>query len=255
MNRFRHLILTRFNVRIEQYQWPPLDWLEHRFALFERFCYPSVRGQTNTNFDWLVFCHPEMPPAIQQRIRVCCEWSAFRPVYFRSVFSQAMVQATISDLVQGFTHIITTRLDNDDAISRTFVETIQQQFTGQEFEFLNFTNGYIWRKGHLYRGENRSNPFISLVERAEDYSTVYCGNHVELDQTGPIVQIREPAGWLQVVHGRNLLNDVVGGPAEVHDIPESFAIADESLRWDPIETVPFASSDANRNPRSSTRLA
>jgi hypothetical protein len=225
MNRFRHLILTRFNVRIEQCQPPPPDWLEHRLAIFERFCYPSVRGQTNTNFDWMVFCHPEMPPAIQQRIRACSDWSAFRPIYFRSVFSQAMVRAAISDLVQGYTHIITTRLDNDDAISRTFVETIQRHFTGQEFEFLNLTNGYIWSDGRLYRGENYSNPFISLVERTEDYSTVYCGNHMELSQIGPIVQILEPAGWLQVVHGRNILNDVRGEPSEIQDVPESFAIA------------------------------
>jgi hypothetical protein len=226
MRRFRHLILTRFNVRIDQCDPPDPDWLEHRFAVFERFCLPSVRSQTSANFDWVVFCHPGMPAAMRERIQDLCAWKAFRPIYFSSVFDQAMVRAAISDLLPGFSHVITTRLDNDDAISRTFVETLQKNFTGQDLEFLNFTNGYIWHEGGIYFGQNLSNPFISLVERVENYRTVYCGNHTELDQVGPVVQIAEPAAWLQVVHGRNLSNEAWGWQQAFPDWREHFGISD-----------------------------
>ena len=233
MPRFRHLILTRFNVRIEQNAPPSRDWLEHRFDLFERFCLPSVHSQTNANFDWVVFCHPGMPVALLERMEALREWKAFRPIYFYSVFDQAMVRAAISELVHGFSHLITTRLDNDDAVSRTFIETIQKHFTGQDFEFLNFTNGYIWQQGTVYSGQHWSNPFISLVERAENYATVYCGNHMDLDRMGRIVQIPEPAAWLQVVHGRNLLNHAWGQPLPPDTWPEHFGIAPGKLATAP----------------------
>jgi hypothetical protein len=229
MHRFRHIILTRFNVRIEGGEPPSPEWLEHRLDFFERFCLPSVRAQTNTNFDWIVYCHPEMPESIRQRISACRAWCHFRPVFFRSSFGQSMVQASISELVPGFTHLITTRLDNDDAVSKTFVETIQNRFNGQEFEFLNFTTGYIWRQGKLYAGRHTSNAFISLVERTANYSTVYCGNHMELHRVGPITQISEPAGWIQVVHDRNLLNCVWGQPHDVEEIYQTFGVSAETL--------------------------
>ncbi|HEY6389957.1 MAG TPA: glycosyltransferase [Bryobacteraceae bacterium] len=229
MNRFRHLILTRFNVRMEGREPPSPEWLEHRLNVFERFCFPSVRAQTTTNFDWIVYCHPEMPESIRERIHACSAWRQFRPVFFRGSFSQSMVQAAISELVTGFTHLITTRLDNDDAISKTFVETIQNRFTGQEFEFLNFTSGYIWKQGKLYSGRHTTNAFISLVERTSNYSTVYCGNHMELHRVGPITQIHKPAGWMQVVHDRNLLNCVWGQPHALEKIHESFGLSAETL--------------------------
>src|SRR5260370_15472879 len=190
MNRSRHLSLTRFNLRMEAREPPSKEWLEHGLDFFERFCYPTGRTQTNTNFDWILYCHPDMPESIRKRIDACRAWSRFRPVFFRSSFSQAMVQAAISELATGFTHLITTRLDNDDAIVKTFVETIQNRFTGQAFEFLNFTNGYIWKQGKLYSGRHTTNAFISLQKRTANYSTVYCDNHMELQRIGPITQIR-----------------------------------------------------------------
>ncbi len=224
MNTFRHVILTRFNVKIEQAQPPGEDWLEHRFSLFERFCLPSVTAQTCSEFDWILFCDPEIPPQYLDRIRTYSRHFAIRPIYFRNRFDQGMVQAAVADLTRGYTHLITTRLDNDDAICRTFVETIRSHFRSQQYEFLNFTNGFIWQDGQVWSGRHSSNAFISLVEEVRNYSTVYCGNHMELHQQGPIVQIAEPAAWLQVVHGRNLSNQAWGQPEHGLDLSGAFAI-------------------------------
>lgn len=253
MSHFRHLILTRFNMRIEQCEPRGLDWLEHRFEIFERFCLPSVRSQTNQNFDWLVFFHPDMPAAYRERVRVYSEWKAFVPVYSRNVFDLAMVQGVAAELVQGFSHLITTRLDNDDAICKTFVEAIQRRFVEQDFQFLNFTNGYIWKKEKLYPTQHFSNPFVSLVERAEKCSTVYCRNHMELHHVGPILQIPDAAAWLQVVHGRNLSNDVWGIAEEPRDLHEHFGIAPGNFTSRPPAdpggmAAPAASGEAMNSP-------
>lgn len=215
MNTFRHVILTRFNVKIEQAPPASSEWFEHRFSLFERFCLPSVEAQTCTNFDWLVFCDPDIPTSFKARLG---GYSRVLPIYFRNVFNQGMVRAAVSEIARGSSHLITTRLDNDDAISRTFVECVQGNFHGQSFEFLNFTNGYIWEDGRIWSGRHTSNAFISLVERVQDYLTVYCGNHMELNQRGPVAQISEPAAWLQVVHGRNLSNRAWGTPEREIDL-------------------------------------
>ncbi len=226
MDSFRHAILTRFNVRVEQSGRPGSDWLEHRFALFERFCLPSVKAQTCGNFVWIVFCDPDIPQPYLDRIFAYAEWKTLRPIFFRNVFHQEMARAAVAELARGHSHLITSRLDNDDAICRTFVESIQQGFHGQKFEFLNFTNGLVLdaEDGRIWSGRHTSNAFVSLVERAADYSTVYCGNHMDLHEQGPVTQIAEPAAWLQVVHGRNLSNQVWGTPAAAVDLHQAFGI-------------------------------
>ncbi|MDB6058322.1 MAG: hypothetical protein JWO95_2166, partial [Verrucomicrobiales bacterium] len=52
-----HFVLTRFNVPLSfARQNYGLDdqWLEHRFALFENFCLPSVAAQTKRDFHWML---------------------------------------------------------------------------------------------------------------------------------------------------------------------------------------------------------
>ncbi len=80
-----------------------------------------------------------------------------------------MKDKLFSRLCTGTTHLITTNLDNDDAIHARFVEHIQNEFTGQRREFLNFTNGFLFDtiRELLYVRRHRSNPFVSLVENLD----------------------------------------------------------------------------------------
>ncbi|HEV3200125.1 MAG TPA: glycosyltransferase [Bryobacteraceae bacterium] len=225
MQLFRHLILTRFNVRLPEHRQRGADWLQHRCELFERFCLPSVIGQTCKNFDWVVFLDAATPMAFQERIRRYRDQGEFRRIYLNCEFTQRAVLDGIRHLTDGYEYLITTRLDNDDAICRNFVEVVQGRFASQRFEFLNFTNGYVWHADRVYRTRHLSNAFISLVERNGTYSTVFNGDHRYLSSLGPIRQIAEPAGWLQVVHDRNLGNAAHGTPCPIEEVRESFAIA------------------------------
>ena len=229
MTRFRHLILTRFNVKIPEYDTPGPEWLEHRLGLFERFCLPSLQNQSNLDFDWLLFCDKDSSQNFRARIQKYSKWSNVRAVFVEGYFTQATVQLAVADFAKGFTHLITTRLDNDDAVCRNFVEIVQNHFSGQDFEFLNFTKGYIWHNGKIYAGEHQTNSFISLVEKTEEISTVFCGNHMRLSRLGPIRQIEQPAGWLQVVHSRNLVNAVWGRPVATEIVYGQFGIPFKNL--------------------------
>src|ERR1700730_13355201 len=106
MNRFRHLILTRFNVKIPEYDSPGTEWLEHRFGLFERFCLPSLQNQSNLDFDWLLFCDKDSSVRFSERIQKYCKWSNIRPVFVEGYFTQETVQMAAAHCAKGFTHLI-----------------------------------------------------------------------------------------------------------------------------------------------------
>lgn len=212
---FEHFVLTRFNVRLAIYGHESADaWLRGRMDLFERYCLPSFVGQTRTDFRWLLFCDSESPAWLRDRLEALAG-KVFEPVYVDGVFDAARASLEVRRRLDPATrHLVTTRVDNDDAVARDFVETIQQQFEAQQLEFVNLVNGSQLAEGHTYLRPYTQNPFISLIERIEpgrDPRTVFVDRHYQLAQIGPVRNVRTShPTWLQVVHGGNVLNEVVG---------------------------------------------
>jgi hypothetical protein len=220
---FKHIILTRFNLRWITDEPPGVDWLRHRFKLFDRFCYPSVYGQVNQNFKWLVFFDEHTPSEFREMIAAYAEWDNFIPVYVAG-FDKSLVRERLSAFLGNASHLITTRLDNDDAICKDLIDTVQINFRQQDFEFINFTYGFVWSKHNVYLSRQKSNPFISLIESAHKYRTVWCENHVTLSSLGNIRQLVTPPAWLQVIHNRNVCNEVQGVLQSPTNLYERFSI-------------------------------
>ncbi|NJL09285.1 MAG: hypothetical protein HC908_00795 [Calothrix sp. SM1_7_51] len=157
-NNFEHVIITSFNVDFglkSREEILSFEYLNQRFGLFKQFCFPSVLHQTNQNFKWLVFFDSETPDILKMEISRLAEWDNFRPVYVKPArkpgdFWRDIVKEYISP---GFDFLITTNLDNDDSLSKYFVEIVQNNFHEQEFEFLNFPYGYMLREDGLYLRE------------------------------------------------------------------------------------------------------
>ncbi|MEC4887300.1 MAG: glycosyltransferase, partial [Scytonema sp. PMC 1070.18] len=147
MKLFEHLIITRFNVTVD-FSKPRVgidsEWLTHRFRLFENFCYPSIHAQSNQNFKWLIYFDQETPEYFKNKIKEYAEWSNFIPIYIKNRFTNEINRENVLNYLNGVEYLITTRLDNDDAVSKDFIQEIQNKFQKQEFEFMNFTNGYVW---------------------------------------------------------------------------------------------------------------
>jgi hypothetical protein len=183
-----------------------------------------VEAQSCRNFKWLVFFDSALPEEFCRRVESFQESPFFCPAYVDGLFRQATVQSALLRLAPRTSHLITSRLDCDDAIATRYIETVQDHFCAQDFEFVNFANGYILSGTKAYSFRYASNPFISLIERTQDFQSVFCGDHTLLSRRGPIRQIEEIPGWLQVVHHRNLRNKVRGTPVTTEEWTPYFSI-------------------------------
>jgi hypothetical protein len=235
MAAFNHFLITRFNVRSQtgfDYKIPEQPevitdegYLEYRFFLFDKYCYPTVSAQTSSDFTWLVFFDSAIPRSFKNRIEKYSEWRIFVPV-FVSEFNEYSVKCAINERITGNPrYIITTRLDNDDGICRDYIKMIQDNFREKDGELINFNWGYYITHpgGKVYLRGRAVNPFASLIEDREDFLTVYF--RVPLSHSSwkdvykskglfrnIILDGRRPA-WLVVFHGKNLCNkrDIYNG--------------------------------------------
>jgi hypothetical protein len=217
MGQFIHFFLTKFNVRSFPELKPGCDpvWLEKRFQLFERFCFPSVENQSNQNFKWLVFFDVDTPETFKQKISKYSEqWENFVPVYLDCPLPYGQFPDEVRKFVRKYIpadceYLITTWLDNDDAIHRDYVQMIQDNFERQESETLNFIFGYQLCDGKLYFDFEIANHFISLIERYEptSFNTCLCRPHKHLYEVCRSARkiLCKPA-WIEVVHGSNYMN-------------------------------------------------
>lgn len=213
---FQHLLLTRFNVRIFSDRGTDPDWLRHRFRFFETVCVPSVLEQTTRAFRWLLFCDAETPGWALEKLRVLVGDDSRVTLAFviGPESADQRWRAVATALRPETTHLITTRLDNDDGLSRTFLETVQHQFAGQDFEYVNLPAGHTCFLGRIYRWRDESNPFLSLIERidgrASGAQTVMARAHQRVKHAHVVRQVECGPAWLQMIHGQNVWNMVRG---------------------------------------------
>lgn len=73
--KIKHFVITRFNMPIfptrvngEKVKNCDVDFLNNRLDIFEKYCMPSLRNQTNQNFQWLVMFDVNTPHAIKERL-------------------------------------------------------------------------------------------------------------------------------------------------------------------------------------------
>lgn len=236
-----HFVLTRFNVRMPHYAHADESWLPARVRLFDAYCLPTFRAQTERAFHWLVFADADSPDWLREQLEERLAGLG-EVVYVDGVFTDATAAAAVR-VRTSTPYVITTRVDNDDAIADDFIATIQSQFAEQELELVNLVNGAQYSKRRVYLRPYTRNPFISLVERVGPGGprTVFVRRHYELDQVGPIrnVKTAHPA-WLQVVHGENVLTELVGLRARPTRVSPFFSCAldlDRSLPGYLVETA------------------
>lgn len=226
--KFDHLLLTRFNVSFDgSGRGLDPEWLDHRFDLFDRFCYPSVRTQSSQEFRWLVFFDQQTSPAFRERIQDYSAWPGFTPV-FLDRWSPDRVRAEVARVLRPqVQYVITSRVDNDDALAVDFMERVQAEAAGKDFEYLNFPVGYVWEDGRIYELIHWSNPFVSLTERVrpgEPPRTVFSMDHMEVFHSGNLRQIDGPPVWLMVVHSRNVINQRAGIRQPIEKLTGRFAV-------------------------------
>lgn len=227
MSEFDHLLLTRFSAVLHPGAEPAAaPWLRYRLGFFYDACYSSVVGQRDAEFDWLVLLDDRCPDDFRAEIEELAE-GVFRPLWTHEVFRRDTFAPIVAQIAQR-PHLITTRLDSDDAIATDFMSAVQRQFDRQSRMFVNFTRGVqIDRTGAVYRYDQLSSPFLSLIEERRPDTlplTVYAPKHARARSAGPLREVRAQVMWAQVVHGANLSNIVVGPRVSPRVVNERFTM-------------------------------
>lgn len=244
MNKVHHLFLTRFNLRSggrEKNIRQSKDWLKTRFQLFEDYCFPSMLAQTRRDFSWLIYFDSETPEYYKSRvIEYQQQMPDLKPVWVKpsKAIHVASDVLSIANRVES-SHILTTRLDNDDGIHQDFVHKLRevsdsylQEHTPQVF---NFSQGYILAKNRLYCHQDTSNPFSSLLESTSSPKTIWGAQHVNIGTLGNLHQIDSEPMWLQVIHSNNVRNRIKGKRVlmlhtEAFCLPEEHVIESNPVR-------------------------
>ena len=206
-----------------------IEWLEHRFMLFDRYCLPSIKSQTCQNFKWIVLFDSTTPEKFKKKItdyqQKCPQ---LVPVYVAPVnghmFAEIFREEVSRQLTQVYepTHepgrirrVLTTYLDNDDAINVRFVEDIQSRARQLAIgTFIFYVAGYQFLGDYQYlmRINYIRNHFVSVVEQynASTVRTIYgYGSHYYIDKIkdARIEYIRNNPMWCEVIHEKNMGND------------------------------------------------
>jgi hypothetical protein len=218
MSNFDHWLITRFNVPLPGCpgRSTDSDWLDHRLRLFTAYCLPSVEHQSCQAFRWLLLLDRDTPPP---RVDAILGWRKDRSFDLLPV-GQNWVAELAAHLAgeSRSPFLLTSRLDNDDAIHPDYMNIVQEAFQDQGFEFLEMPCGFKLdeTRHELYSTRYRSGPFLSLVERlAGSPKTVYCCNHTRTPEFGPLRELNLEPAWLQIVHTHNLVNRIEHGLTRV----------------------------------------
>ncbi len=225
---FDHFLLTRFSAVFDGAA-PPAseDWLYYRLGFFVDAAHPSVVGQRGAAFTWLVLFDDRCPDGFRAEVEALAADGSFTPLWTHRPFQAGLFGEAIAAR-SAAPYLITTRMDSDDAIATDHMAAVQARFAHQERLFVNFTRGVqLDRSGAVYRRDDVSGPFLSLIERrgpAHPLTVYGAAAHTRARALAPVLEVQAPPMWAQVVHGSNLMNIVNGPRISPRVVNERFAL-------------------------------
>lgn len=213
--QFSHFLITRFNIGFKS-RYPEesvrREWMESRIAIFEKTTLPSICAQTEKNFTWLILFDPstckEHPDFIQklQALDFC------EPVFHESktFASQSLIKTEISKrLDPSVRHVLTTRLDSDDAVHQDYIKDFQAHFEPGKNYIVNFTDGFAYSQNHLSEYKRNMVLFATFYECLDsaELKTVYCVSHAALKKVAPVKYVHGKPMYIYYYHANNISNN------------------------------------------------
>ncbi len=236
---FNHYLITRFNLKNPKWDVTKNnetlltdEWLEHRLWLFENFCFPSVAAQVNRDFEWLIYFDVTTPEAYKQKIAaIIGDQPNIRLFYIEGMPAfYPEIQKLITAEAAGKPYLITSRIDNDDCIRKTFIDEVQKQFDKQDYMAIDVIKGYslqikpvimLGKKEHIF------NPFISLIEKNDNPTTVWANDHNHWKKETRVKQITDKRLWMSIIHEKNKVNEFDGyGNITWDNVKNDFIVSD-----------------------------
>lgn len=233
--KIAQFLLTRFNAAVS---FAPEDagtdsaWLRHRFDLFEKICLPSVASQIEADFHWILLASDRTPRKWVARLLKDLQ-SMPSPTLILLVqeYSEQFFASAIYKVLEDKTvdRVVSTRLDNDDAIARDYLAEIRMEAERLPHcgnFVINFRDGFQVARSGIFPRAARLNPFLSIVCSPDDLRTAFAIHHEKMGQVGRVID-KTGAGekWMQVIHGRNAANRLRKGERRSGASLSNFSLA------------------------------
>ena len=211
--KYKHLIFTRFNLQYELDSDLHLQaaWLDERFRLFEQYCLPSIVGQTDLHFTWVILSSNQTPDRYKNRLSSYAE--CYRNVqieycdYYEDV--NVLYKAMGDRYVEDNDFLLSTRIDSDDMLAVDFVATLQSYVQSHlsTDAVLSFPNGVQWfeKDKMAFAVSYSQNHFLSFLEDRHNIRTCLGIDHTKVSEQ-TLVLLPRTAMWCEIVHGNNICN-------------------------------------------------
>ncbi|GGF17097.1 glycosyltransferase [Flavobacterium limi] len=246
---FEHYLITRFNLKNPNWDVTKNneelltdEWMEDRMWLFENFCLPSVKAQSNKNFTWLLYLDTTTAEKYKTKITDLTSATENIKLFFingMNEFYPEIQKATTSEKP----YLITTRIDNDDVISKYFIDEVQKKFASQDFLAIDVIKGYSLQIKPIYilgKKEHVFNPFISLIEKNENPKTVWFNDHTQWKKESRIIQVTDKRLWMSIIHEKNKVNEFDGyDNVKWQDLKNEFIVSGELSNLISQEIIPY----------------
>ena len=210
----KHFLLTRWNQLDDTdsvYSFnkvnDPEKWNTERKSLFEKYCLPSVKAQTNKNFIWLLAFNSNTPKSL---------YSEYEKLPYVKIIFDCHPSTYIRNLkgneIKEGEWITTSRLDNDDVIHQAYIDSVKNLFKGKEF-IVDFNGCQYDTQTKRLHDPVRAKPnkaFLSLHEQVlDDIKTCCWKSHSNMYAHLPGRKYRTTM-YCQIIHGNNIANKIVG---------------------------------------------
>lgn len=206
----KHVLLTRFAIRWPEgsprRRWEEREgWVDYRINLFKKYCLPSVQAQTFKDFDWWLLIDPTFPGITWEHIVYLQRCAKLLWVKDPIVIDQLNEGKLLSHVYKN-EWVCSTRFDSDDILRNDFMERLNRIAVEEEM-WITFKYGYMMKDGEIAPKQYTRNPFVSYVEYASPFRSVYSEGHKHVHrQKAPLEIIEDVPGWIQVDHGDNIKN-------------------------------------------------
>lgn len=204
---FHHVVIVRFNLGLYDSHPDPHGWMAHRMELFERYHLPSIDAQSWSNFSCYYLIDNATPFRAYDKIKRGIGSSDET----HHSMERALERAQLSANCLGYDWLVTTRLDNDDAIEPRFIERVQDHLAPRRMLIdtagvqLDARTGVRWEAPAKV-----PSPFLTVVEPVEDFKGCYQDQHARMGRHFEHRVFIDELLYTQVLHDHNKANKPSG---------------------------------------------
>lgn len=230
-----HVLMTRFNMVLPGFRESgDLEnedtfnaWLQDRMRIFRDVCLRSILSQSKKPDFWMIGFDEARQHLVEPVLQLIQNHKWIIPVWQKTVNGQAesaripFLREIENRRLPQHEWLITSRLDNDDALNRVFWHSLSEYAHSVSSHDPNLSNFWIlfpigaqYGAGDFRLFFQTNNAFLGRVERLSaekrgGFATAMHMNHSRVLDAGTVfLPLTRYPMWLQFVHGNNVSNKI-----------------------------------------------